>query len=618
MSISTIGIQIKRISLPRMAWLLVAMIMCWHFFFVSLNPENRDRIIQSDGSGYYAYLPAIFIYHDLTYEFCSPDSPEYPGVLAADNRLFINTAKDGTGVNKYFIGTAVLESPFFLIACAAAPVFGFECDGYSLPFQIAIALAGIFYALLGLEFVRRLLNKRGFPGYVQAITILLLFLGTNLYHYTIEDPGMSHAFSFAMMSLFLWVSHNLFHDRKTYTALWVVLTLTAVIAIRPVNGIIVCALPFMAGSWKYFRDGIRFSFGNRRVLIFGLAFFTFVVFLQLLMYKISSGKWFADSYAGEYFDLTNPHIMNVLFSWRKGFLIYTPLMAVALAGILLLKNNFERIAFFVFFLSALWVMSSWQQWWYGGSLGMRPMIDFYPVLAIPLATIVYAICRTWWARIVTTPIILFIVVLNLVQHYQFAMAILPYDEMNQERYERIFFKTNKGYSFIYDPGWFYEHYIPDGSQILIARMRTFEEDTTGRMISYWQITNQRAFEGKNCVKLDTGELTAGLSVMLNDVVPDTSVWSKLWIRIKAKVSLPLEEFGPCMVLSIRSDGKEYDWQACKLIFKVEPGYAWQDFSYDVKFPPPPGGNVELCTFLLHGDKSVAYADNMEMEFWAEP
>ena len=34
------------------------------------SPEKSwDRVINSDGKGYYAYLPALFIYHDLQFSF---------------------------------------------------------------------------------------------------------------------------------------------------------------------------------------------------------------------------------------------------------------------------------------------------------------------------------------------------------------------------------------------------------------------------------------------------------------------------------------------------------------------------------------------------------------------
>ena len=46
------------------------LLMYIFFFLVLRHPaQNWDRVINSDGKGYYAYLPAIFIYNDLNFRF---------------------------------------------------------------------------------------------------------------------------------------------------------------------------------------------------------------------------------------------------------------------------------------------------------------------------------------------------------------------------------------------------------------------------------------------------------------------------------------------------------------------------------------------------------------------
>jgi len=66
-----------------------------------------------DGNGYYAYLPAIFIYHDLHFGFFDK---------IAEQEGYQNMKYDyryeyrGHTVNKYFAGTALAQLPFFLTA----------------------------------------------------------------------------------------------------------------------------------------------------------------------------------------------------------------------------------------------------------------------------------------------------------------------------------------------------------------------------------------------------------------------------------------------------------------------------------------------------------------------
>ena len=77
--------------------------------------KNHWRgIIESDGKGYYAYLPAIFIYKDLNFGFFDEIEKEkyYNQNLYYDYRAQAN----GVTINKYYCGTALAELPFFVLA----------------------------------------------------------------------------------------------------------------------------------------------------------------------------------------------------------------------------------------------------------------------------------------------------------------------------------------------------------------------------------------------------------------------------------------------------------------------------------------------------------------------
>jgi hypothetical protein len=85
------------------------------FLYIAVNTrwggdKKWKTIIQGDGRGYYAYLPAVFIYHDLNYGFY--DSVETRKIKwpAYNYRLH----HKGRVINKYFSGTAVMEMPFLV------------------------------------------------------------------------------------------------------------------------------------------------------------------------------------------------------------------------------------------------------------------------------------------------------------------------------------------------------------------------------------------------------------------------------------------------------------------------------------------------------------------------
>jgi hypothetical protein len=618
MKLSAQGIHIDRISLPRLAWFIIAIAMFWHLLYVTCGSHRKDYIIYSDAAGYYAYLPSTFIYHDPEYKFCFPGGERKVNHPGADYTLFMNITKDGKHINKYFIGTAVMELPFFLIAYGTAPLFGYHMNGYSFPFHMAIALATICYVLLGLDQLRRLLSKMGVQEYVQAIALLLVFFGTNLYYYTLGEPGMSHAFSFTMMAVFINHTYNVFHLQRRKSILTMIFAVGMIIMIRPVNGVAVFAIPFIAGSWKTLVDGIRFCLQHYWRVAAGVGIFLFLLFLQLLMYKRTAGDWFADSYNGEHLILSQPHIMEILFSWKKGWFIYTPLMFVALGGIVFLKNNFQRIAFVLLMFIAVYVVSCWELWWYGGSFGMRPMIEYYPVMAIPLALLLQKALRKFW-YLLAVPVFGFILVLSLVQLYQYFTAILPYNDMTAEKYEKIFFKTSADYILIYDPGTMLQHQLPAGSIKGASFKRTFEEGLDNQFGAQG-ITSGQSFSGENATMLNAEvKESSGIRVQLRDAFPDSTQIANGWMVIRAKILLFEKLATPKMAFSIHEGDRTFYWTTRPVYFEIGNVGQWQDFSYTIKIPAEATPNSTVSVFMFHDDQSLVYADDFEVEFYvAQP
>ena len=109
--------------------LLIGVIMIWVSSNLNWSKENWHGIIAVDATGYYAYLPATFIYKDPNFQFLDTvcrkkynhKFHDYEYRVLNNDRL----------TNKYFIGTAVLQSPFFLIAHGLSFLLGEDSDGYS-------------------------------------------------------------------------------------------------------------------------------------------------------------------------------------------------------------------------------------------------------------------------------------------------------------------------------------------------------------------------------------------------------------------------------------------------------------------------------------------------------
>ena len=156
------------------AGFLCSVILC--FFYLRPLDSQWDRMINGDGLGYYAYLPAKFIYHDTSLQFSwfnEVYQKHYaPGTFPNPEDNFLVKYGDRK-INKYYPGLSLLWLPFFVCAHLYARISGAATDGFSQPYQISIALASLFYLLLGLIFLRKLILKL-FPDLLIGTLIPIL------------------------------------------------------------------------------------------------------------------------------------------------------------------------------------------------------------------------------------------------------------------------------------------------------------------------------------------------------------------------------------------------------------------------------------------------------------
>ena len=140
-----------------MAFLLLVQFRLW---VPNFDTHNVTAVLTWDALGYYLYLPAHFIYHDLaTLSFMPDIMREYQPSGSYYQSFPFPGAAPGAQVMKYPIGLAVLNTPFFGLGHWAAGHWGYKQDGFSAPYQMAISLGGLLYALLGLGLLRRVLLR---------------------------------------------------------------------------------------------------------------------------------------------------------------------------------------------------------------------------------------------------------------------------------------------------------------------------------------------------------------------------------------------------------------------------------------------------------------------------
>jgi hypothetical protein len=410
-------------------WLLVIVSV---FVFSLSRFWDKKPVIDWDMTLYYSYLPALFIYDDLKFEQPTKEWDE--------RHFYMNSDDNGNRYVKMTSGLAIMYSPFFALGHLYASASEIHpADGFSSPYRLALLASSLFFALWGLHFLRRVL-ERFFSPIVSNLSVILLFVGSNMPHYSFVEP-MSHVYNFFLISLILYLSFK-FIDKPSFKfAIPIGVLAGLMILIRPTN-IIVLLFPVIylasTGSLKHASEWLKYGL---TAAIFGFL----ALSPQLLYWHYMTGSWIIYSYNDEHFFFLQPHIWDGLFSYRKGWFVYSPLLLFAAVGFIALFKKSKLLfgsSITVLFLG-LWVNLSWWCWWYGGGFGARSLIDFLPFMALGLAAFL-----KWLAqqnRLIKAPIILalsFLSLWSVFMNKQYKSSIIHYDSMSKELFWKQFFKDH--------------------------------------------------------------------------------------------------------------------------------------------------------------------------------
>jgi hypothetical protein len=404
---------------------------------------RQDKVIEWDSKHYYGYLPATFIYKDISLNFLDTTKSQ----VARDNVWYERT-KEGKRVFKMSMGVSYAFAPFFALGNLSSWLAGKELDGYNSAYKIWLVFGSLFYLILGLYFLSKVLI-RYFDQKAVGITLMAISLGTNLLYYSTFESSMSHVFSFSLIAIIIYHISEWHEKRSWYRAIIIGLLTGWICLIRPTNLVVVFILILWnVGSINDLKQRFISIFQN-----FGkymcMAFFSILAWIpQLLYWKKVTGYWFYNPYElnNERFFFLSPNISDILFSYQKGWFIYMPLMFIACFGFILLYKRHRKLftPLFVSFFVSLWLIASWWSWWYGGSFGGRAFIDWYAVMAFPLAAIVtYAVHHSQSkVRKVSIGIGLVLILFNFWQTERYTRGSIHHNAMNKKVYWGMFLKLN--------------------------------------------------------------------------------------------------------------------------------------------------------------------------------
>jgi hypothetical protein len=428
----------KLLAEHRIAFLLLTILLLVQSFSADLNNPYR-KPISGDAQAYYAYLPAIFIYQDLDFKFVPEMQQKY--YVAASSKSFLKDV-NGEKVNKTFPGVSILYLPFFAAAHSISLIFGLPSDGYAYTYQLCYLIGFWFYFLAGLILFRKVLLELNFTPRIADVSLIAITLSTNIFFYTVYDQSVTHIYSFFLVN---WSVLLLLRLKKEFQLrhLALFISILALIGItRPTNILVIGVLVFFVNDSEFYKA--LFSELFRIKNIFKIIFPSLIILsIPFILWKLQTGNWIVYSYGEEGFDFSHPEVINFLFSYTKGWFVYTPIMLLILIigfAFLFKQNRKQVILGLAFFGIAIYIFSSWWCWYYGAGMSQRVMIDFYILPGFLLALILQKLSGK---KALSLSLISVFSLFNIAQAYQISKGILPFGSPTKAQYWDNFLVLNK-------------------------------------------------------------------------------------------------------------------------------------------------------------------------------
>lgn len=360
--------------------------------------------VRGDGNGYYAWLVSPVVDGDLDFEnqFRRAD-PLFQTLVFDESGAVRDVARTVTGRigNQWAVGPAVLWWPFFIAAHGGvrlAQMMGtsIPADGYSWPYLWAVGIGTALYGWAALWLSARVARDLGCRrGVTPAVVAWLVASSLPVYQFFL--PFHVHALAAFTVSAF--VAFGIRGVDTWSVGRWAAWGALAGLMVQTyqLNGVLLAA-----AAWLWMRDLGQRPLGS--ALGRGLAFAgagLLVCLPQLIGKSLVYGHPLRSGYQDE-FVWTSPRLWDTLFSNNHGWLVWTPVVVLALIGLGYLWRRVHLRPWILSVIVFYVVVASYQNWHGQSSFGNRFFLSLTPLLVAGLATWVerFGRPRLAWGMIV--------------------------------------------------------------------------------------------------------------------------------------------------------------------------------------------------------------------------
>ena len=580
----------------------------------------QTYMISSDNYGYYLYLPAKFIYDDpaLKGDWYKTMNEKYKNTPTYYQLM--QSPKGGI-IDRFSYGMALIWSPAFFTAHTFAKTFDYEADGFSRPYQWALILYGGLIAIIGLLFSRKIL-LHFFSDGVVAITLLLMYIGTNLFFFVTLGNDVPHVYLFTLYTLIIWFTIK-WHEKLTLIyAVGLGVALGFTMAVRQ-SEIIAAIIPVFWGITNYetLIEKIRMVWKKKGHVILVLIIAGAILLPQFLYWRTFAGEYILNVYndAGSTLKLTNPRFGYVLFSFRKGWVIYSPLILLSFAGLYFCWKRYRTFFWpvVIHLFVNLYLIASFTSL---VSFGWRAFIQSYAVLLLPMACFMaYLVQRKLYAKIIFGLILLPFIALNIHQAWQTNMEVIDGSRMTREYYFRILGKKSA---------------TPEDRALLLVE-RSFSTFDTLKIDMHKKNILFNDYEEESFFHTDTSAPTpySGRgSFKLNKEIPfapglktkytDISNDYYFYLEVSAFVYSMAEDISEKLYLVVSTSTPEHQHLKYRafsfndLNIKFEPN-GWNKISYQYLTPELVSGEEMIRCYIWYDGSGEVWVDNFTIDLYTQ-
>ncbi len=362
--------------------------VCLGLYLIALIgfPKPNGRVLTGDATHHFVQLRSLVYDHDLRFQ------NEYieiyglqDGYVPGTEWVFYDFTPTGHVRNYMPLGPALLWAPLYLIGSgvlALGALMGLTPwpTGFERSLQLSPGVTGIIAVTIAAWLAWRT-AKAIYGGMNASLAVAGVWFGSHVLYYALVSPAYSHTAS--MLATTLVVAHW-WHLRQ-HPSLRGFATAGALVGLASLmrwQDALFVLLPVL--------EAVRLpgSVRQRGAAVAAIGVAWLVVFSpQMAVWQVLYGRAFTVPQGAAFMKWTSPSLLEVLFSSMRGLFSWTPILLLAVIGLVTFMRTHRRtwLPVTMVLVVSWYVNAAVADWWAGEAFGARRFLSLFPLLVIGLA-----------------------------------------------------------------------------------------------------------------------------------------------------------------------------------------------------------------------------------------